>query len=256
MSNRLFLFLLFAVLLSGTALGQADTHVAQVGTGQGFETSFNFMNLSSTTSRVSVQVFDNSGDPLPILSLDPGPFGDPFGAAETGLEIAGLGSASLATFPDPDVLVGYAVVQVDQGAVGFEVVFRRFDGSGVLVTTTSVLPEPLTQAFSFVAFSNSFANSGIALLNPVENGVTANLEVEIYNNQGNLIGIRGVALPPGEKIARFINEDELFPELAGQQFTGSVEVRSDLPVAVTIIKLEGNQGFFTTQTVQPAREIE
>jgi hypothetical protein len=139
---------------------------------------------------------------------------------------------------------------------GVEVAFRTFDSTGeTLLTTTSVLPQPLTDEFSIVAYNNSFASSGFALLNPPSNSGSATVELTLYDHFGMMVAETEVVLEAGEKLARFLNEDPFFKDaLAGEDdFIGSVDVSSDVPVSVTVIKLEDGGRFFTTQTIQPGR---
>ncbi|MGH9340451.1 MAG: hypothetical protein ACRD1R_12895 [Acidobacteriota bacterium] len=231
--------------------------VAQVAHGAGLQTTFNFVDLSGETNRVAVRAFDDTGEPLELLSSGPSPFQGQTAETEIGVEISGLGGTVAETFSsDPDsIQVGYVEITAE-APVGVEVVFRNFSSEGRLLTTTSVLPEPLTQAFSFIAFANSFAKSGIALLNPASNGQSVDVSVQLYNRFGDLAAESVIELDQGQKVAILIDDPRLFPELLGQEFTGSIEIRATAPLGVTIIRVEGSEAFLTTQTVQPARGLE
>jgi hypothetical protein len=251
---RLIIFALFV----GVGFAQGQTiYIPQIAHGNGIETEFNFINLSEDMNRIGVRAFDNDGNPVNLLLADASPFLPMQAVEELGSEIPGLGVAQLRTYSEtPDmVVVGYAEIYSDFDApFGVEVAFRSFAQDGTLVTTTSVLPQPVSDAFSIIAYNNDFASSGFALLNPPSSDGSATVDMALYDHFGVMLGETTVVLEPGEKIARFLSEDPLFDDiLAGvDDFIGSVEVISDIPVSVTVIKLEEGD-FFTTQTVQPSR---
>lgn len=254
--------LLILSLFFGPGMAQGTTIlVPQIGDGSGFMTEFNFVNFSSTTNRVEVRAYDNNGAPLSILSSQASPFEGQQAVDVRGMEIAGFGSAQLQTFSEnrDQVKIGYAeITSTFDEPFGVEAVFRRMSPVGALITSASVLPQPLTREFSFLAFSNSFARTGIALVNPQEEGEIV-VTLTLLDRFGTIVGEKTVTLPPRGKIVQFIDEStaaaDLFPELAGQSFSGTMEVRASAPVAVTLIKTEGPQFFFTTQTLQAARDI-
>lgn len=249
---RLFILTFF---VSVGFCGDQSLFIPQIGHGAGLQTTFNFMNLSPTTNRIEVRTFDDLGNPVPLLAQRATPFGPAESRAALGIELAGFGSGILESLNSnpAQIQVGYAEISAD-APFGVEVVFRSFSGAGTLLSSTTVLPQAVTDSFSFIGFSDSFSRSGLALLNPGSNSAGAIIQLDVFNRFGELVASQIVELAPGEKLPRFIDEAEFFPELAGQPFLGTIEVRSNLPVAVTIIKLEG-QGFFTTQVLQPPRQI-
>jgi hypothetical protein len=262
--KRLIYILSVLLFFVGAGFGQSDTvYIPQVGHGQGFETTLTFMNGSVTTNRVAIRTYDGNGDPVNLLLQKKSPIGDPTDPDEMavdskGIELAGLGTVEVMSLNDnpSGLTLGYAEIEADWGEnFSVEAVFRRFQGN-ILETTTSVLPFPATKAVSFFAFANSFARTGVAILNPAENEEAAEVEFMVYDNLGTLYDTATLDLAEGEKIAQFLDEAGLFPDLAGGDFTGSCEVRSNVPVALTVIKQEGSQGFFTTQTQQPARNVD
>jgi hypothetical protein len=255
--------ILILTLCGGLGFAETETvYIPQIGYGDGFETTFSFMNFSATTNRVEIRAFDPEGAPAELLRKDGSPIGGNTSASPAeviGVEVAGFGSAVAETLSD-SFQVGYAEIDSDLGEdFGLELVFRRFDGDD-LITSTSILPQPTSTAFSFLAFSDSFARTGVALVNPAANGSEANVTMILYDNFGNLRGTAEVTLQSGHRFSQFIDEStqaaDLFPEIAGEEFSGTVEVRSDVPVAVTIIRTEGAQFLFTTQTVQEARNVD
>lgn len=240
----------------------ATVIVPQIGDGSGFMTEFNFVNFSATTNRVEVRAYDNDGNPWSVLSSQASPFEGQQAVDVRGVEIAGFGSSQLQSFSEnrDQVKVGYAEITSDfDEPFGVEAVFRRMSPAGALVTSASVLPQPLTREFSFLAFANSFARTGIALVNAdAENQVDVTLK--LLDRFGTVVGEKTLSLAPRAKIVQFIDEStvaaDLFPELASQDFSGTMEGRATGPIGVTLIKTEGPQFFFTTQTLQAARDLE
>ena len=257
--------LLIPLLFFGAALAQVEVeviYIPQVGHGGGLETVFNFMNGSNMLNRVTLETYDNAGEPANLLLRRESPFEEEAAVDSLGLEVSGLGTtAAVSSNEDSNqVDVGYALIYSDWGEdFGVEVVFQQFNSQGSLTATTAIIPLPPTDAFSFVAFSNSFAKTGIALLIPPDAEEDAEVTLTLFDNTGTWLGDAVVELGPGEKIAQFLNEEGLFPdELADGEFTGSCEVRSPNPVAVTILKQSGSSSnpLLSTQTVQDPRVID
>ena len=47
-------------------------------------------------------------------------------------------------------------------------------------------------------------------------------------------------LESGQRIARFLDEDPFFPQLSGEDFSGSLDVRANRSIVVVIVlKIEG-----------------
>jgi hypothetical protein len=248
-------------LLTGLGLAANNTvYIPQIGFGEGLETTFTFLNFSATTNRLEIRAYDSDGNEVDLLYRPGSPFEDEIAVDTLGVEVAGFGSAEAVTFSDV-FSVGYAEIESDLSEpFGVEVVFRRVSPTGALLTSTSILPQPLSKAFSFLAFSDSFARTGVALVNPADNAQSANVTLTLLDRFGGEKGKAVVVLSPGAKFSQFIDEASaqavLFPELQQEQFSGTIEVRADVPVAVAILRTEGPQFFFTTQTVQQPRNTD
>ena len=246
-----------AFLFAGMMLAESEiVYVPQVGHGAGFETSFVFMNLSATTNRLEVKAFDSNGLPVELLKNPGSALETPYSANVIGVEVPGYGISEAVTLnADTNSLqVGYAEISSDFGEpFGVEAVFRTYSGNS-LVTATSVLPVEPVERFSFIAYSDGWNRSGIALLNPAENEAAADVTVTLMNRFGDIEDELILNLDAGVKTTLFV--DELFSayfSTAGD-FMGSVEINSTEPVTATILKFEGS--FMTTQTVQPERGID
>ena len=245
------------LLFAGVGFAQGGiVYIPQVGHGMGMETSFVFMNLSATTNRLEVKVFDSNGNPVDLLEKPGSAFEGPSPASVIGVEVPGYGTSDAVTLTsNPNALqVGYAEISSDfNDPFGVEAVFRVYSGSS-LITATSVLPVDPVESFSFIAFADGSNRSGIALLNPAENGADADVSLILMNHFGDVVDELAISLEAGVKTTMFV--DEIFSDYfsTSGNFIGSVEVNSNVPLTATIIKMEGS--FFTTQTVQPSRNIQ
>lgn len=245
--------ILILTIFCGAVLAQDRTvYIAQVGHGGGFETTLSFVGLTNTTTGVLIETFDNDGDPAGLLDRPSvtSVFGHPGrGAASSyGIEVPAKGTREVQSMNNNEAMlqVGYAKITSD-GPVGVEAVFRNF-ANGVRVTTTSVLPESPTMGFSILAYGQT----GLALLNPPDNGGAAEVTVSLFDGAGRMLGETTVPLSAGSKAVAFLNQSPFFDSsLVPADFFGSVEISSTRPVVPVVIKIEGNA--LVTQTVQPAR---
>jgi hypothetical protein len=215
------------------------------------ESTFTFLNLSNTTSRVDVRAFDNSGNPVDLLSLA-STFASEQAVHATGVELAAFGVGSLESFSaSPAVLaVGWLEVTTEGfSATDAETVFSVVGNGGGLVTSTNVATsQPMTE-FSFVAFATPTSRTGIALLNPPTN-VAAQVTLTLLDRLGQQVDEISRTVTPGHKVVLFV--DELFAGL--QDFVGSVEVRSSVGVVPMSVRVDQNTQY-TTQVIHPARSI-
>ena len=247
--------ILILSIFCGAVLAQDQTvYIAQVGHGGGFETTLSFVGLTNTTSNVLIETFDNAGDPAALLDrpeivTNIGVAGGGGGAASSyGIEIPAMGTREVQSLNEnPSSLeVGYAKITSDS-PVGVEAVFRNFS-NGVRVTTTSVLPESPTRGFSILAYGQT----GLALLNPPDNGGAARVTVTLFDGAGQMMGEKTISLAAGSKAVAFLNQAPFFDSnLVPADFFGSVDINSTRPVVPVVIKIEGSA--LVTQTVQPAR---
>jgi len=237
------LFCLFVT----AAYGQQVGYVPHFGHGGGLESTFTFLNLSNTTSRVEVRAFDSAGQPVSLLSLK-SPFGPEQAVSAAGVELAGYGVDSAASFSaNPNTVAdGWLEVKTEGSAVT-EVVFSVLDAGGNMVTSTNVNPLQPIQEFSFVAAAKPGSRTGIGLLNPPTNAA-AQVTLTLLDRLGNEVGQQTLTVNPGHKIVQFV--DELFSGL--NNFRGSVEVRSNVGLVPMAIRLDENR-HYTTQIIHPSR---
>ena len=193
-------------------------YIPQVAHGQGLETTFVFMNLSATTNRLEIRAFDSNGLPVELVK-DPGSaLVPPSTSTVLGVEVAGYGvsEAVSLTASAQTLQVGYAEVSSDFGQpFGVEAVFKTYAGTA-LATASSVLPVDPAGSFSFIAYADGWNRTGIALLNPAENGVAADVTMILLNHFGDVADEMVVPLGAGVKTTLFI--DELFADYFQNRF--------------------------------------
>lgn len=212
-------------------------------------TTFVVVNLSTRPVQGWVTAYTSTGDLMkafgiswPVVSIRP--------IAEQGFISPPLGQRFVSTrttflSDETEFQVGWAEI-VSDGAIGI-VVQLTWSKAGRIITTTSLLPDPLTTNFSTYAQVSLSSATGVALLNP--SSVPTQVRIAIYDSEGNFLDQRRIILPPKNKIAQFLNEGELFTEL--QLLQGSVEVSSPVPLAATAILVTEN--YWSTYRILPAR---
>lgn len=126
------------------------------------------------------------------------------------------------TVSDPSFLnaAGWLEVESSQdqilGLLSFTATDDHFAASYELTGT------PLTQFVFPLASQNDFYQTGLALLNP--NSDTANVTLEIWGMDGNIIASAPLTLGPQSRTAAYLNS--LFPGM-DPLFMGNLRVRSD-----------------------------
>lgn len=241
--HRTFFFGIWLGLACNLSFGQVEVFVPHVVDGrtittQGdlrFETEFFVQNLSGTSLEVKVSLTRNDGSPMRRFLKVFGIMAVGVSELEFVLEPRGMGF--LRTFRDNFTAIGWAKVVAD-GPIGVITSVRLIRPSTSEVVASVGMPaEPPFAAFASPAQIGfvSRAFTGFALLNTSEDQ-TATVNFELVNHDGTTRASAELVLPPLGKINQFLNERDLFPEI--DQFLGSVEVTSDVPLSVAIIQVE------------------
>lgn len=210
-----------------------------------FSTTLNFINLSTTTSTVTVRTFSDDGSPLDLLRSVTPPF-DP--VSERQVVLAGRGTGTVVSDGPPILQVGYAQAET-VNAVGLEVIFDLREASGNLITATNVRVIPLVTALSFFGRSVAGVRTGMSVLLPPGSDGPTDVDLTLFNADGTIRGVDSLRLEVGQKTSRFL--DELVENLGN--FTGTVEARSDEPISLLPLRQEGV--VLTTQDAFPPRQL-
>jgi hypothetical protein len=211
----------------GTVLAQiADGPIPGFGT---FQTTIIVTNSSSSTAQGELSLFDSNGDPV-IIPLN-GTL-----AREHDFSIPPYSSSTwVSSGTSNPVVVGYANVESNVPVSG-TAVFRLTSPSGEIVAEAGVGSDrgkvDVVAAVQKVV-EDGF-DSGIAAVNVSDS--QADSEVLLYDSAGQLVDINTTVLdlPAGEHTAKFLTD--IFPQVAEEDFNGSIQVVSDLPLAVVIMR--------------------
>jgi len=138
------------------------------------------------------------------------------------------------------IQVGYAVVTPGTGPAAGMVVFETFgENRGFETTQAAVLPsEMTTHAIMFVNASGRLSrNLGVAMANP---GIKeANVTMTLRDEEGNTLATETVVLKAHYQSSRFVTELFADHPSVPRDLTGTVEIVSDVPVAMTGLRFRG-----------------
>ncbi len=203
---------------------------AQIGNGGGLTSDIVLLNSASTGDPIlaSVNLLDPNGNPLNV--------GFEGGGSEATL--APRESATLRTDGQGDLVVGSASVTANGPVAG--VVRFTIPNIGVAgVQSSSPLP-----AFLVPVRNEGVVRTALAIRNTSMNEITVTCSFWA----GDLHLETMITIPVGGRIAEFV--DEIFPELEGTEFSGTVvcEASGGFMAATA---LEQGPGVFTTLPVTP-----
>ena len=203
------------------------------GEGAHFSSTINVLNLSAAANRVSISTYGNDGQPLGLLNDLEAP------SAEVDQDIPGKGSTLVTSSnqsPETELGLGWAVIR-SPDPVAAEVIYRIYDQSGRLTTSTSIPALPLTNSVAFAAYIGEDANTALALLNPNPGSEESDFDLRLLDQQGVIVAEKTVTLQPGHKVARFLRE--FFPGMS--EFRGTVVARSNTAFGVLALLQQGGQ---------------
>jgi len=207
-------------------------YLAQIGNGAipgvgALQTTVVVTNLSNSTAQGELAFFAGDSSPLELR------FGSESGSAFS-LEIPPAASVSFTT-AGPDLKVGYARV-TSRVPVEATAIFRVVGPTGNVLTEAGVgsARPALLQVGAVQKERAQDFDSGIAVVNVGEKQAKAVLE--LLNPAGQVIATNDeiVDLNSGAHTAAFLSQ--IFPSVAGQDFEGSIRIRSDQPMAAVILR--------------------
>lgn len=203
------------------------------GTGA-LQTTILITNLSDSTATGSLEFFRSDGTPETVEVN--GEVSDLF-----DLEIPPYSAGTFSTPASLTTLVaGYAKISsnVPVEATG---IFRTVDTAGNIISEAGLSLE--RGAYSYVGgVKQDIARglkSGIAVVNI--SGDPINASIKLYDEDGNLIGTNVELLQLEAGAHRAVYLSEMFPQLAGQDFSGTLRIVSSGKIAGVILR-SGNSG--------------
>jgi hypothetical protein len=204
----------------------ADGPIPGFGT---FQTTIIVTNVSNSTASGELAFFDGSGDPL---ALD---FGD---GEKSTLDLMIRPSSSV-TFVSSGtaspVGVGYARI-LSSVPVDGTAVFRLTRPNGEIASEAGVGSDrgrvDAVGAVEKLVAENF--DSGIAAVNISDSEASA--EIQLYDQSGEAVDLNKslLELPPGGHTSGFLSS--IFPDLQSEDFSGTIRVVSDVPLAVVIMR--------------------
>ena len=227
-----------------------ETWVPQFGNGTnpgglGFSSTITLINLSTTTSQVSVLSFGGAAgiSSLPLLR-------DPISGEATssmGVLIPASGSAHIDSMnPNPnEINTGGVGIFSSNRQVVSQTEFSIFN-NGQLKARAQGPGRKLRTMGSFPIGESG--RTGVALLNPFSNSGAAAVGLAGVGPNGKAIDVYQTSLEPGTRISKFLDE------LMNVQGATSAEFRSNVPVAILPLQQDGL--VLTTQDVFPERGLE
>lgn len=210
------------------------SYLSQIGDGPipgngTFQTTIVVSNLTNSTARGAVGFFASDGTPLMLPSG---------GNMRSNLQFAipPFGSVTFETDGTSDpVAVGYGRI-VSESPVEGTSIFRVIQDDGSIETEAGVgsTGSRFTVVGAVQKEVDGDFDSGIAVVNASDQ--TADAEIFAIDSNGTVVAVNEdiLDLDPGEHIARFLGQ--IFDQLAGQDFTGTISIRSDAPLAAVVLR--------------------
>lgn len=200
-------------VVSITTRSDHQTHFAQFANGSGWTSSIILTNPSaSTVVTGSVKVFSDQGQMIPIS----------FNSRETAVintfSIPALGRVVLATNGSGPLISGWALVETNLPVGGV----LKFSAPEIGITGVGESSPVRSFVVPVERDAGRGLSSGIAISNPVDRVITANLTLRGLDGREVTGGTASVTLNGKGHIARYIHEH--FPAANTQNFQGTVTV--------------------------------
>jgi hypothetical protein len=246
------------VLFCSAAMAEVHTYyIPQIAAGGNSQlrigTKVTIVNLGTEVlnpARVTIESYDENGASANLLKQVS--LSGTQAVASLEREMEGRGVATVETYSaDGSLKTGWAKLTTEDN-IAIEAVFSIYNGSGTLLTTTSILPRDVVSSATLLINLNAPTSlaTALAALNPPTSSGDAVISYDVYDQFGTWVGSDSISLAPGHRAAN--NWTELVTELVGSSdFIGSAEVTSSIPVFMLPLRQDGVQ--LTTQDPLPAR---
>jgi len=209
-----------------------STYLAQVGDAKGLlQTILVISNLTNSTAKGELRLFDSQGAPMSVKLGDETNSVFPF-------SLPPFSSKNLPTqaVSDPPK-VGYAEIESNVPVEG-TAIFRLISGDTTLAEAGvgSSVPRPFVVGVVQKVAAKGF-DTGVAAVNTTGQAVDA--RIKLYNEAGNLVATNDtdMDLGPHRHTAMFLSQ--LFPQYAESDFTGTLVITADKPMAMVMIRTLG-----------------
>ncbi len=173
-----------------------------------WRTTLTLRNQDQTQSQVQIRIRDMDGDPLGLRirrrTMQQVEAHDVMGGLFSPDPIRARATVAYRSEGDAPLGVGYAVVQ-SQERVQARVMLQLHDGEGRLWAETTYVPQPLFRNGTLHVDHTENGSIGLAFANPSDT-TPATITLELYSEDGVLLGTTDVVLGPESHIARFVHE--------------------------------------------------
>jgi hypothetical protein len=233
------------LLLAFVAPAFAQRYVVfpRFASGGGWTSDLSLTNQGiSTVSGINISYYDINGNPLSVeSSLGNG--------SSFNLSLSAGASRLISVTPAGALKEGYIVAtypSFNSPVRGNQI--YRYEQGGIVQAELGVPQQEQGDHFSFPVEVHSAQgiSTAVALTNPVGyNSTTENLVVNLIGADGGVRDVATVELRPGQHLARYLHEAELFPGL--DNFSGSISVSGPLGAAVLAFR-QDKQAFGSIST--------
>ena len=191
-------------------------------------------NLTDSTAEGQVALFSQDESDMDLeLAGEGGTSPATDGVTTNSFSIPPRGSTVVTTPGTSDPVVqGYAIVSASV-PVQSTAVFQFLDGGGTpsLEAGIAGTQGAVFQSATVVRAQLGSVDAGFALANT--GGTTASVDLQLVDTRSEIFGFFHIDMEPGTHIAGFV--PILFPNTPAN-FTGSILIKSDVPVAATVIR--------------------
>ena len=191
-------------------------------------------NLTDSTAEGQVALFSQDGSEMDLeLAGADGTAPATDDVLANSFSIPPRGSTIVSTPGTSDPFVqGYAIVAASV-PVQSTAVFQLLDGGGVpsLEAGIAGTQETIFQSATVVRAQLGSVDTGVALANTGD--TTASVDLQLVDTRNEVFGFAHIDMEPGTHTAGFV--PDLFPG-APTDFAGSILIKSDVPVAATVIR--------------------
>ncbi len=208
-----------------------------------FSTTISLINLSTTTSQVSVLSLGPNGETTALLRNPVN--GEPSPSISVQIPANGTASVESASSDPSQIHTGSLRIFSFNDRVVAQTEFSIVS-QGNLAARAQVPGRQLRQRGSFPIGQQG--RTGLAVLNPFTNDVPADVLLASVDAAGNVTDMGSVELMPGQQISRFLEE------LMNVEGATSAEFSSNVPVAILPLQQDGL--VLTTQDLFPPRNVQ
>ncbi len=236
-STMLGIAMLFCLDSAGQTSGSQIQYFPQFVDGAGYSSAWRFTGLNVGSSVITVELFDQSGNPLNVAT-------DQGTSSIFRFVLQNSSSASLQTLNSGNVKVGWVRVTATQ-PIGATETYKLAGAGGAVISETDVLAStPVTAATLLTPDSR---NTAVALAN-INSSPTA-YNFKLLDNNGNTMATGTRTLAPSGQMALYVNQ---IPGLENANvLNGSLEVSSSAPFSLVTLVYDGTS--FATAPVLPGR---